>query len=163
MCGPAALVHALACVSGKAVASMYQKKMKALRSSTSSLGDMGVLMQQMRNHVPKHLYARVQLQKLKGARLQEFSKSPYMWLNKQSGTFVVHFWVTGKVDHAVCVDGRRNLIWDNEEMNPVDLTSDSLRLCVGSRSKKVEVRAMEMVKQREKTDQKKTVEVIHLD
>ena len=117
----------------------------------------------MRNFVLQHLYALVQLQKRKFAKVQAFQKAPYQWLSDQAGTFLVHFLVTGKLDHAVCVDGRRKLTWDNEENNQVDLNADSLRLSVGSRSKKVEMREMEMVKQREKKDPKKPVEVILLD
>lgn len=48
----------------------------------------------------------------------------------------------GKLDHTVCVDGRRRLVWDNEEKYLVELNEDTLRLCCGMRVKKVRVRAM---------------------
>lgn len=45
--------------------------------------------------------------------------------------FVVHLKVPGKVDHAVCVDGRRPLVWENKERYAVDLNMDSLHLRSG--------------------------------
>ena len=100
----------------------------------------------MKGHVPAHRYACVQLQKLKGPKIQALQKAPYKWLSYHRGTYVVHFWVTGKLDHVVCVDGRRKLICDNEETHAFDLTADSLCFCVRLKTSKVEDRAMQMVK-----------------
>lgn len=53
----------------------------------------------------------------------------------------------GKLDHFVCVVGRRWLVWDNEECLPVELNCDLLCLCRGMKLKKVKALSMEMVKQ----------------
>lgn len=56
------------------------------------------------------------------------------------------------MDHTVFVDGRRRLVYDNEEEYPIELNPDSLRFCSGvkTRAMGVRVRAMEMVTQLEK-------------
>ena len=66
---------------------------------------------------------------------------------------MVQFVLAGKVDHTVCVDGRRRLIWDNEEEFPLYLKSDALRLCTGVKSKTLRVMVMQMVEQRGKVNE----------
>lgn len=95
-----------------------------------------------------------------------FQDDPFRWLVGQTRRcFVDHFQLPGKVDYAVCVYGRRRLVWDIEESLTVDLNVDSLLLCTGIKSKNLRVRALEMVAQSEKKTQnmRKTVGVIELD
>ena len=77
---------------------------------------------------------------------------------------MVQFDIPGKLDHTVCVDGRRRVVWDNGKECPLELNPNSLRLCRGvkKRIKSVTVCVREMVKKFEKKEVKKT-EVIELD
>lgn len=52
----------------------------------------------------------------------------------------------------MCVDGDRGLVWDSEQRYAVVFNEDSLCMCVGHNTRKVRVRAMEMVNQREKNN-----------
>lgn len=170
MCACAALVRAVDAVRGHSVATCYREKLRKLRPSIDSLSGMAELLREMIAQVHERYYARVELRRLKKEELQAFSsdsaihtgKAPYECLNQKRRWFVVRFEVPGKLDHVVFVDGRRSLVWDNEEGYPVALNPDSLCLCSGLKSKDVVVSAMEMVTQRGKKNQEKT-EVVALD
>lgn len=54
------------------------------------------------------------------------------------------------MDHTVCVDGQRRLVWDKEETYPLELSSAALRMCCSAKGKHVMVQVMKLVKQREK-------------
>lgn len=94
-----------------------------------------------------------------------FELHPFQWLGEQrKRCFDVHFKVPGKLDYAVCVEGRLPLVWDNEEGCAVDLNADSLRLYSGIKSKYVCVSALKMVAQREMRSKKAPkTRVIDLD
>lgn len=160
----ATLLYALDSVRGRTLALLYRDKFQKMRALINSSGGIIALLLLMKDHVPSIQYAVVQLQKLKGARRQVFLQGQYRWLIAQKCTFVVHFWKNKKVDHAVCVDGRRLLIWDNEEGYAADLNVNALCLQTELRGKKVDVQVMEMVKEREMKKKKtKPVDVVELD
>lgn len=64
----------------------------------------------------------------------------------------MHFGFPENVDHCVCVDGHRGLVWDSEERYVVGLNENSLIMCVGYNSRKVRLYVREMIKQRGKKD-----------
>ena len=163
MCGASAVVHALDAVRGRKIALGYRRKLQELRPVIAGLRGLAEVLRQMKAHVPPQIYARVELQKIGKAEKQAFERAPYTWLCEQRRCFVVQFEVPGKLNHAVCVDGRRKLVWDNEQGYPVELNPDSLRLCTSMKGGNVTVRAMEMVKQREKKKGEKEPAVIQID
>ena len=52
--------------------------------------------------------------------------------NLTTGVWLIRITESGIVDHCVCVDGARNLIYDSEEEYPVQLGSETFRLCGGA-------------------------------
>lgn len=76
---------------------------------------------------------------------------------------MVQFAQTGKVDHAVCVNGKRGLVWDYKETSPLELNADSLPLCSGVKSKKARVHVTEMIAQGEKKKTNGALEVTELE
>lgn len=73
-------------------------------------------------------------------------------MSQQRRCFVVQFVRAGKVDHTVCVDGLRRLVWHDEDKYPVERNVDSLRQCCVMRLKKVRLRAMEVFMQVERKE-----------
>ena len=126
-----------------------------VRPDIGNVGGMAETLRQMKALVPPHVYARVELRGLSKAEKQAMGKEPYLWLSKQRRCSVVQFDLPGNVNHILCVDGQRRLVWDNEEDYPVELNADSLRLCRGvrKRTKNVRVLVMVMVKQRDNKKQ----------
>lgn len=164
MCAAATLVHAIDSVCGRIIANCYKEKFISIKPEVNNLSGMAELLRQMKAQVPNRFYARVELQRIKKCDRKIFEENPYSFLCDASDCFVVQFDLPGKVDHVVCVDGRRGIIWDNEEKYPLLLNKDSLRLCSGTKSKKARVRAMMMVTQRQKIcPRKRPIEVVELD
>lgn len=69
----------------------------------------------MKGFVPLHLNAQAGLPNLSKLKKKNIRKALFKWITEQRGCFVVQFDLPSKVDHALCVDGRGQLVWDNQE------------------------------------------------
>lgn len=77
------------------------------------------MLREMKGFFSSLMNARVELQNLSKVQKKEIRKAPYKFLSDQIGCFIVQLDLQGKVDHTVCVDGLRRLVWDNEEEYPL--------------------------------------------
>lgn len=164
MCGAAMFLHAIDAVRGRSVADCYLVKLRAILAVIDNLEGTAGAFQEMKAPVSAQLYALVLPQGPKKYDRQALERAPYEWLSQQKRCFVVQFVVMKELDHAVCADGRRRLLWGNEEEYSIELHEYSLRICCGVRPRWVRVRAMKMVPQlEEKNTEKKRVAVIELN
>lgn len=67
----------------------------------------------------------------------------------QSGVYIVHLKQDAVVDHAVCVDCDKRLIWDSEEKCALSLTAKALVLCDGPEAKWLRIKDARRVVSRE--------------
>ena len=59
-------------------------------------------------------------------------KDRMRWLaERPTGVWLVHIKSGTELDHAVCVDAEKRLIFDNAETHPFSLTEVNLRRCGG--------------------------------
>lgn len=77
--------------------------------------------------------------------LPEFEKGLHTCMVNQKGCFVVHFQLTAKVYHMVCVDGYGGFVWENEEHYLAVLNEDTPRMFSGYESGNVYLHEIEFV------------------
>ena len=64
----------------------------------------------------------------------------FRWICDQAeGVWIVRLTQVGLVDHCVCVDSKRGLIYDGEEEFPIRLAQESLALCGGVGARKLRI------------------------
>lgn len=104
--------------------------------------------------MPEDKNANVEMWKLTKDECIDFDKGQFGWCASQERCLVVRPVQNGRVDHSVLVDGSKQLIFDNADASPLELTSKSLRLCGVTRVPKLQVKEVRHLhKQREKKEQ----------
>lgn len=108
----------------------------------------------VQEHVPERQKANIDMWKVTGDERIEFERDQFGWCASQKGCLVVRLVQNGRVENCVLVNGLSNLIYDSADASPLQLTSQSLRLCSGPRVPKLEVKEVRHLrKQRDKKRQ----------
>lgn len=124
-----ALANAVGSLAGKTAAEYIASSRKRRHINLKQLG---AILQEAPAEVRNICIIRKAPKELIGCMKCGDRKAPFKWLARQkTGYFVVHLKVSGKIDHAVAIDGEKRLILDPEEPCPVRLTENNIILCGG--------------------------------
>ena len=92
----------------------------------------GLSLKQLETHL-RSMRLNIMASKSRSGELRSLApQNRFDWLASiTSGVWIVHIKFKNKLDHVICVDAARKLIYDNVETHPFPMNAKNLRLCGG--------------------------------
>lgn len=123
------MLHAIVAVCGPADAAVANEELSGLSRSIQTDRRVGHAMRQLSIDVGVQAKSDDLADALHRGRSWRTRYIPFhFFARKRAGVYIVHLNQDGFVDHAVCVDCERRLIWDSDEEYSIALTADTLEL-----------------------------------
>lgn len=135
-CLQMAMLNAIAAVRGAEDAKLAEEEVRRIARSVQSVRRVGHLMRELPVAIGVLAKSEELADALHRGRSRQARMVPFRFFAKEKpGVYIVHLKQDGVVDHAVCVDCDKRLIWDSEEKSALTLTVESLVLCGGPEPK----------------------------
>lgn len=131
-CLTAALVNAVSCLKGKDTARKVKGKLHEMKQHFLRVGQLSPVLHKM-----DEKWTIVGLGKIEKKIMRE---NGFEWVAKQGhGVWIVRLCEPNVTDQGVAVDCNRGLILDSEEVFPVTLRKETLRMCASPKTNSVHV------------------------